>query len=363
MDKKHKLAVFEQPFTLESGDQLPQLTVAYHTYGQLNKTKDNAILICHALTGDAFVAGQDQEGTKGWWDPLVGPGKTLDTEKHYVICSNVLGGCHGTTGPASINPLTGKPWGMSFPIVTIKDMVKAQYLLIRYLGVEKLTTVIGGSLGGMQALEWGILHPELVKSIIPIATSSRHSPMAIGYNLVSRRAITQDPSWQKGDYYPSQGPTEGLALARMLATLTYKSDASFTMRFRRNMESPEKLFTHQSSFEVESYLKYQEKKLTKRFDANSYLYLLKAMDLHDVSRGIGSVKKAFQHIQGKILLVGISSDTNFPYHEQREMVTVLHRLGKDVEYFEIDSPYGHDAFLTEFEQLEKGLGRFLAKLT
>jgi homoserine O-acetyltransferase len=357
-----KYAYFHEPLVLESGQVLPNVTVAYETYGELNNEANNGILVCHALTGDALAAGKDENGTTGWWDDMIGPGKTFDTNKYFVLCSNVLGGCQGTTGPASINPETNKPWGMSFPVISIKDMVKVQHKLVELLGIKKLKFVAGGSMGGMQVLEWAVMYPELVENIIPIATSARLSAFGIAYNDVGRRAIIQDPDWQGGDYYPGLGPVNGLSLARMIATITYKSDESFSLRFGRNLATPAKeMFDKESCFEVESYLRYQGQKLTKRFDANCYLYLIKAMDLHDISRGIGTLEQALNRFQGKSLVVGINSDFLYPICEQRQIVTILYRLGKYVEYYEINSPYGHDAFLIEFEQMEKGLRNFVKK--
>jgi homoserine O-acetyltransferase len=356
-------ALFNEPLVLESGRELTNIIVAFETYGKLNDEANNAILVCHALTGDALAAGKDENGTTGWWADMIGPGKTFDTNKFFVVCANVLGGCQGTTGPASINPETNRPWGMSFPVITIKDMVKVQRKLIELLGVNKLKIVAGGSMGGMQVLEWAVMYPELVENIIPIATSCRLSALGIAYNEVGRRAIMQDPDWQGGNYYPGLGPVNGLSLARMIATITYKSDESFSLRFGRNMATPaNEIFDNSSYFEVESYLRYQGQKLTRRFDANSYLYLIKAMDFHDISRGVGTLEQALNRFQGKSLVVGINSDFLYPSYEQRQLVTMLHRLGKEVDYYEIDSPYGHDAFLIEFKQMEKGLGDFIKKV-
>lgn len=350
--------------TLESGFKLNNLVIAYETYGRLSSEADNVILICHALTGDAFAAGKDENGVVGWWDDMIGPGKTFDTDKYFVICSNVLGGCQGTTGPASINPETGKPWAMTFPVITIKDMVKAQRMLVDYLGITKIKIVAGGSMGGMQVLEWAVMYPELVENIIPIATSCRLSAQGIAYNEVGRKAIMQDPEWHQGDYYPGIGPVNGFSLARMIATITYKSDESLTLRFGRNMATaPEKMFSLDSYYEIESYLRYQGQKITKRFDANSYLYLIKSMDLHDITRGIGSLEQALGRFNGKTFVIGINSDFLYPTYEQRQLVTIMHRMGKEVSYYEIDSPYGHDAFLIEFEQMTKGLKEFINNLS
>jgi homoserine O-acetyltransferase len=342
-------------FVLESGERLGPITVAYETCGELNRAKNNAILICHALTGDSHAAGVygPSDARLGWWDPLIGPGRPFDTDRYFVICSNVLGGCQGTTGPASINPATGHPYGSSFPTFTIRDQVRLQRLLVEHLGVEKLLAVAGGSTAGMQVLEWMVTYPEMVESAIPIACAVRLHPQAIAYNLVGRQAIMLDPHWHGGDYYDyGEGPDIGLAIARMVGMITYQSDTSMWMKFgRETTEEERRLLQGAGRFQVESYLHYQGDSLVERFDANSYLYLVRAMDLHDIGRGYGGWQDALRRVRARVLVMGIDSDILFPTYQQREMVRFLHNIGVDVSYFEIDSPYGHDAFLIEYEQM------------
>jgi homoserine O-acetyltransferase len=359
-------------FVLENGERLGPITVAYETYGTLNSAGDNAIMICHALTGDSHAAGVyagtgDQANVSrarlGWWDPLIGPGRPFDTERYFVICSNVLGGCSGTTGPASIDPATGRPYGSRFPIFTIRDQVRVQRVLLEHLGVKRLVTVTGGSTGGMQVLEWMVTYPEMVESAIPIAVSAYLHPQAIAYNLVGRQAIMLDPHWHNGDYYeygPAEAPDIGLAIARMVGMITYQSDASMRMKFGRDLTTGEaELLRGAGSFQVESYLHYQGESLVKRFDANSYLYLLRAMDLHDIARGYGSWQDALRQVRARVLMIGINSDILFPTYLQLEIVRFLRGIGVDASYFEINSPYGHDAFLIEYEQMAPPLRGFL----
>ncbi|MGB9662958.1 MAG: homoserine O-acetyltransferase MetX [Moorellaceae bacterium] len=354
-----------QELVLECGARLGPITVAYETYGRLNAAGDNAILVLHALTGSAHVAGWHQIGerTPGWWDPMVGPGRPLDTERYFVICSNVLGGCYGTTGPSSLNPATGKPYGLDFPVITIRDMVKVQKALLDSLGVKRLVTAIGGSMGGMQALEWGIMYPDFVDSIIVIAAPGRTSAMNIAFNTVQREAIYMDPGWCGGNYYGTPGPARGLALARMIGTITYKSDESWSFKFARAVNGGlENLFRLDGRFEVENYLYYQGRKLVERFDANCYLYLTKAMDLHDVSRGFPSYEDALARIKCPCLTIGISSDILFPTYQVKEIVDIIHKVGGRAVYRELHSPYGHDAFLIEFAQLGAIVREFLAEI-
>ncbi len=343
---------------LESGESLKQVTVAYETYGHLNPSKDNAILICHALTGSAHAAGlHDRETIPGWWDPLIGPGKSIDTHKYYVICANVLGGCYGTTGPISINPDTGRQYRLSFPRYTIRDMVTLQARLLERLGVTALKSVIGGSMGGMQVLEWAAMYPEMVSSIVPIATGARHSAWAIGLNEVARRAITSDPNWQQGDYPPHQQPESGLGLARAIAMLSYRSFDSLEAKFGRQRVTEARAMTD-VSFEIESYLSYQGVKLVERFDANTYLYITKAMDDYDLAEGRGRLRDVLNAMTMPALVMGISSDVLYPEVEQKELVEQL----PNASYHRINSPHGHDAFLIEFPQLAAQLRRFLDKL-
>ncbi|MDA8236046.1 MAG: homoserine O-acetyltransferase [Clostridia bacterium] len=353
-------------FILTSGERLGPIDVAYETYGQLNGSGDNAILICHALTGSAHAAGGYSETFKseGWWDSLIGPGKPFDTNRYFIVCSNILGGCYGTTGPASINPAIGQPYGMSFPVVTVRDMVRVQRQLLRYLGVKRLVTVAGGSMGGMQAIEWAVTYPDFMDGVICLAAAGRLYPQAIAFNEVGRRAIMLDPKWNCGNYYPGQGPVDGLALARMIGTITYKSDESMNKRFGRKLcsDDEECLFKFDEKFQVEDYLHYHGGALVKRFDANSYLYLTKAMDLHDISLGYNSYEEALSSIKASMLVVGISSDILFPTYQQKEIVDIMQKHNLEAHYYEIDSPHGHDGFLIEFDKIKPFVDVFLRNL-
>ena len=360
--KSVRLFFEESPFELECGKTLSNVSVAYETYGDLNAAADNAILVCHALTGSAHAAGllSDDPKSAGWWDSFIGGGKALDTRKYFVICSNFLGGCYGTTGPVSVNPKTGTPFGMSFPQMTVRDMVRVQKALIDALGVKSLRTVLGGSLGGMQALEWGVTYPELVRSVVPIATACQHSPWCIGLNDIARQAIMNDPEWRGGDYYEHGQPERGLSLARQVAMVTYRSDVSFASRFHRdrmktNGSAATSRFDPANYFQIENYLRYQGKKLVNRFDANTYLYISRAMDLHDVAYGRDALEEVLSSVQIPVLCVGIDSDILYPVHEQKSMAALLpHSV-----YRQISSPYGHDAFLIEYDQLGKFVKEFL----
>ncbi|HHY59583.1 MAG TPA: homoserine O-acetyltransferase [Clostridia bacterium] len=355
-----------KPWVLESGKTLPEITIAYETYGTLNAAGDNAILVCHALTGDAHAAGRHtpQDRLPGWWDPLIGPGKALDTDKYFVVCSNVLGGCSGTTGPSSINPATGKPYGMDFPVITIRDMVRVQKTLLDYLGVKKLVTVVGGSMGGMQVLEWAVHYSDMLRSAIPIATAGRLAAQTIAYNQTQREAIFLDPHWNGGNYYDGEPPRRGLALARMIGTITYKSLPAWENKFARAFSGfrPGDYYEFQQRFEVENYLLYQGEKLVKRFDANTYLYLTKAMDLHDIGYPFNSYEEAFRRIKVPVLSIGVSSDFLYPTYQQKEIVSMIIKTGGQAYYEEIHSPYGHDGFLIEFEQQNRIISRFLKEV-
>ncbi len=352
MNRVKKIGIGD--LVLESGETLKQVEIGYETYGTYDPQKGNAVLVCHALTGDVHVVGDEQRS--GWWEGLIGPGMAIDTRNYFVICSNVLGGCYGTTGPASICPDTGKPYGSSFPIVTIRDMVRAQRKLLEALGVRRLYAVIGGSMGGMQVYEWAVEYPEMMQIAVPIATCSRLSAIAIAYNDVGRQAICNDPEWQGGHYYPGPGPTRGLSIARMLGMITYRTAELFEERFGRSLqgESNEHLF--HTTFQIESYLRYQGEKLVERFDANSYLYLLKAMDTHDIGRGRGGVEQALARIRAKVVAIGISNDLLYPLDHQREMAELMRSHGVEVAFHVIDSKYGHDGFLVEFSKM----GRLVA---
>lgn len=362
------ITVVEPPeeFRLESGATLSPVTVAYEEYGRPNGERDNVILILHALTGDAHAAGKrsPEDRLPGWWDPLIGPDRAFDTNRYWVICSNILGSCYGTTGPASVNPATGRPYGMSFPVFTVRDMVRLQRIFLEKLGVKRLFCVAGGSLGGMQALEWLVTFPDWLDSAIPIACPAQVSAQGIAFNLVQRLAITQDPAWQEGEYYPGPGPERGLALARMIGIITYKSDESWRFKFGRAFSGtiPQDYFRFDSRFEVENYLFYQGHKLVQRFDANCYLYLTKAMDLHDIGRGYGSWQEALSRVQAKVMVIGISSDILYPPYQQKEIVRALRRQGKDARYVELKSPFGHDAFLIEFGKMTPIIKSFLAEV-
>jgi homoserine O-acetyltransferase/O-succinyltransferase len=353
-----------QNFKLECGDQLEQVTLAFHTYGRLNADKSNAVFIFHALTGDAQPAGRTAGGAKGWWDPLIGPGNVFDTERYFIVCSNVLGGCYGSTGPGSINPDTGSPYGMKFPLVTIRDMVKAQHRLMEHLGIEYLCIAAGGSMGGMQALEWAVTFPDLVQKVIAVGTPGRLSPQAIAYNEVGRRAIMLDPNWRQGEYYGREIPAAGLSIARMVGTITYRCEESLDLKFARKaanrmggLEDPYNRF--EDRFDVQSYLQYQGSALGKRFDPNTYIYLTKAMDLHDLGRGYASYEAALSRLTMPLLMVGISTDILFPAYQQREVAEKVGKLGGQACYEEICSPHGHDAFLLEFNLVEPILKRFI----
>ena len=350
------------PLVMDCGVEFSPITIAYETYGELNSERNNAILVCHALTGSAHAAGYTTEDPKsiGWWDSFIGEGKPLDTSKYFVISSNFFGGCSGTTGSASINPTTGKPYGLLFPQMTVRDMVRVQKSLVTYLGVSKLRTVIGGSLGGMQVLEWALLFPELIDSIIPIATSAQHSPWAIGLNTIARQAIMNDPDWRNGDYYEYGQPQKGFSLARQVAMLSYRSEKEFHLRFGRerqkvNGNEATYHFHSENYFQVESYLKHQGIKLVNRFDANTYIYITRAMELHDVTFGRGTIDEVLGSITVPALSVGIDSDILYPSVEQQE---IARRIPSSV-YKEIVSPYGHDAFLIEVEQLSNHVINFL----
>ena len=349
------------PFTLESGAVLPGITIAYETYGKLNKEKSNAILVCHALTGDAHVAGIHEGETKpGWWDVVIGPGRAFDTDRYYVICSNVLGGCKGSTGPSSTNPSTGKPYGAAFPVITIPDMVHAQKLLLESLGITTLYAVAGGSMGGMQVLQWTVSYPDRVKKAIVIAATGCSTPQQIAFNEVGRKAIVSDPDWNNGDYYGKKLPAHGLALARMVGHITYLSDESMHTKFGRHLQGKEKVgFDFSTEFAVESYLHHQGDTFTKRFDANSYLYVTKAIDYFDLTKE-GSLATGLAPAQAAFLVVSVSSDWLYPPYQSGEIVAALTANEREVQDSEIRSHYGHDAFLLESGQLSYLITRFLS---
>lgn len=357
--------VYSQPFTFKSGQTLPGFTLRYETYGQLNATRDNAILICHALSGDHHCAGRHSPDDRksGWWDNLIGPGKAVDTNRFFVICSNCLGGCVGSTGPSSIDPVTGRPYGISFPFVTIRDMVRAQKLLMDHLGVTALHALIGGSMGGMQVLQWGIEYPHFVRRLLAMATTSREGAQAIAFNEVGRQAIMQDPAWNRGDYAKDGGPRTGLAIARMMAHITYVSDASMDRKFGRKKKDTANgdAYTFDIQFEVESYLRHQGQSFINRFDANSYLYITRALDQFDLAQAYGSLETAFAPVQAETLVVGFTSDWLFPPGQNRAIALALLRAGKRATYAELETDLGHDSFLLESEDLYALVRSFLER--
>lgn len=351
------------PLELDCGKTLSPVNIRYETYGELNAGKSNAVLILHALTGDAHVAGYHSESDKkpGWWDKMVGPGKAFDTDKYFIVCSNVIGGCTGSTGPRSINPKTGKPYNMDFPFITISDMVRAQHRLMEHLEIEKWLSIAGGSMGGMQALQWSVDYPEAVGSVMAIATTPCLSPQSIAFDWVGRQAIMSDANWKDGEYEDGEYPHKGLAIARMVAHITYLSDESMDKKFGRRLQEEEELtFDFSRSFQVESYLDYQGQRFVERFDANSYLYISRAMDYYDISKkGDGDLKAAFTNVTSPFLVVSFSSDWLFPKSHSRELVKALRNNNIDVTYCDIDSSYGHDAFLLEIDTLGNLVSSFL----
>ncbi len=353
---------------LQSGTIFGPVTLAYETWGTLNAAGDNAILVTHALTGSAHAYDPEQpdDPKVAWWNPLIGPGRPIDTSRYFVVCSNVLGGCAGSTGPASLDPRTQTRYGLRFPVVTIRDMVRAQHGLVEHLGIRQLAMVIGGSIGGQQALEWAVSYPELVQKVAVIAATSSVSAQAIAFNEVARQAIMLDPAWQCGEYLPGQGPATGLAVARMLAMITYQSEEVMEQRFGRNparcttIPSPTHNPDLATRFDVEGYLYYQGDALARRFDANSYLYISRAMDLFDISEGYLSWEDALGRIKSKALFVGIRSDFLFPAAHVRRLAEQVRSLGGDATYIELDSPHGHDAFLKEWDQMAEALNQWQA---
>lgn len=345
------LALPPEGFSLECGRSLPAIEVAYETYGALSPERDNAILILHALTGDAHVAGRHAPDDRkpGWWDIMIGPGRAFDTNRYFVICLNILGGCQGTTGPASLNPETGRPYGMTFPTVTLGDMVRVQKQVIDQLGIPSLLSMAGGSLGGMQVLEWLLRYPDFVRSAVIVASTSKLSPQSIAFNEVGRKAIISDPAWNQGNYYGAAAqPETGLAIARMIGHITYLSDISMDQKFGRRLQNrAEYSYEFNHEFAVENYLHYQGTQFVQRFDANAYLYITKAMDYYDAAAdwGGGNLEKACARIKAKTLVVSFTSDWLFPPRQSLELVKALRQNNADVSYLKIESDYGHDAFL------------------
>ena len=349
---------------LESLASIGPVTIAYETCGTLNPEKSNVILVLHALSGDSHMAGyyDPKDAKPGWWDIMVGPGKGIDTDKYFVICSNIIGSCAGSTGPSSINPETNKEYGTLFPHITIGDMVEAQKALIDHLKIDSILSLIGGSVGGMQVLEWCVRYPDMVKSAIPLATTTRHSALAIAFNEVARQAIMADPNWNQGHYYSDEKPGMGLAIARMIGHITYLSDESMRLKFGRKLQNRSALsFEFGAEFQVESYLQYQGNKFIERFDANSFLYITKASDYFDLAGqyGSGSLVKAFSKCKSKFLVVSYTSDWLYPTYQSKEMVKAMKKNGLNVSFCEIDAQWGHDAFLLPSERLDELIRGFL----
>jgi len=348
---------------LESGEKLGPITLAYETYGKLNDQKSNAVLILHALSGDAHAAGFHKgDKNPGWWDAMIGPGKGFDTDKYFIICSNVLGGCKGSTGPSSQNPRTGKPYGLDFPIITVKDMVNAQRHLIDHLAIEQLLAVAGGSMGGMQVLQWMFSYPDKILSAIPIATALKHSPQQIAFNEVGRQAIMADNNWKNGNYYGDTPPDKGLAVARMIGHITFMSDVSMTEKFGRRFTVNKQPFKFGTDFEVEGYLRYRGNNFVKRFDANSYLYITKAIDYFDLLKE-KTIHEVFGGLTAKVLVIAFKSDWLYPAYQSQEIVRACKSAGVDATYCEINSTYGHDAFLLEVEEETYLIKHFLKKVS
>jgi homoserine O-acetyltransferase len=357
----------DRRFALDSGTTLSDVTVAYETWGTLNDDASNAVLLCHAWTGDSHAAGSAGRGhaDDGWWNAMVGPGLPIDTDRYFVVCANVLGGCQGSTGPASPHPDDGVAYGSRFPVVTIRDMVRAQARLADHLGIRRWLSVIGGSMGGMQALEWAVMYPRRVSGLVAIATCMQATAQQIAWGGIGRQAIRLDPRWNGGDYYdraPGEGPAEGLSIARQIAQVTFRSDNVFTDRFGRDFSGHAEaggVLGMWQQYEVERYLEHHGTKIVRRFDANSYLAIGKAMDLHDIARGRSSLESAVARIQVPTMAVGIWSDMLYPWYQQRQIHEAVSANGIESEYHEIDSPHGHDAFLINGDQIAAPIDRFL----
>ena len=350
---------------LECGKSLSPFTLAYETYGELSPARDNAILILHALTGDAHVAGyySPDDAKPGWWDLMIGPGKPLDTRRYHVVCSNVLGGCKGSTGAASINPRTGKPYALTFPMVTIGDMVRAQARLMDHLGIPRWLAVMGGSMGGMQALEWAALYPERVESVLAIATAARQSAQGIAFDEVGRRAIMADPNWRGGDYYGREPPHAGLTVARMVGHITYLSEQGMQAKFGRRLQDRQTIgYSFAPEFEVESYLQYQGNSFIKRFDANSYLYITRAIDYYDLAAGYASLAESVARMRARFLVVSFTSNWLYPSHQSLEIVAALRANRIRHTYVELPSTHGHDAFFLPNPEFGRVVGDFVADL-
>lgn len=364
--EKQYVTLFEPPNELRTvkGTEIGPITVAYETYGELNARRDNAIFVCHALTGDSHAAGYytPEDRKPGWWDGFIGPGKGIDTNRYYVICANVLGGCQGTTGPGSVNPTTGQPYCLDFPFITVGDFVEVHSALVRHLGIEKLRSVVGGSLGGFQALEWAARFPDQLESAVVIAAGANLSAQGIAFNNVGCRAIYSDPRFKNGRYYGDDGPRTGLALARMLAHITYLSEDSIQQKFGRRLQNSESLaydLLRETEFQIESYLHYQGERFVARFDANSYLYLTKAMNYFSLAESYGSISAALKRTQARFLVLSYTTDWLFPTSQSRELTRALVENRKHVSFIELQSTFGHDSFLIDVDNLAMLVSPFL----
>ena len=365
-DRRFVTVTDTRPFALEWGGSLAEVRVAYETWGELDPQASNAVLVCHALTGDSHAAGDSgpSHPTAGWWSELIGPGKALDTDRYFVVCSNVLGGCQGTTGPADFDPADGRRYGPRFPVVTIRDMVRVQARLADHLGIGCWLAVIGGSMGGMQVLEWAAMYPQRVRSILPLATCAAASALQIAWSAVQRLVIASDPGWFDGDYYDKpDGPWMGLAVARQIAQVTYRSGESFERRFGRQMFDPAGAFDLWGRFQMESYLDHHGQKLVRRFDANSYVVLNRSMDLHDIGRGRGGSAAALGRIRVPVLTASITSDRLYPPHEQQELHDGIVAGGGGCRRAMLDSDEGHDGFLLEHDLLSDPVACFLEEVS
>lgn len=353
-----------EPFQFENGQSIPEFTLRYETYGRLNPAKNNVIVIAHALTGDHHCAGVHsiKDRKSGWWNSIIGPGKPVDTTRFFVICVNVIGGCSGSTGPESINPQTGAPYNLTFPFVTIRDMVRSQKILLDHLGITEIYAAMGGSMGGMQVLQWAIEYPDFVKRILPMATTARQNSQAIAFNEVGRQAIIQDPDWQEGNYNPDKGPNVGLAIARMMAHITYLSDAGLDRKFgRRRQGGKDSAYSFDIEFEVESYLKYQGESFTNRFDANAYLYLTRALDYFDLYGSSDKLDQAFSKLKSRALVIAFTTDWLFPPSQNRAIALAMLREGINASYAQLDMDLGHDSFLVDSDELFQLVRNFLAR--
>ncbi|MHB1336569.1 MAG: homoserine O-acetyltransferase MetX [Candidatus Humimicrobiaceae bacterium] len=363
-----KFAEPPEEFILASGEKLGPITIAYETYGKLNKEKNNTILVFHALTGDAHAAGfnNPEEKKPGWWDLMIGPKKPFDTDKYFVICLNIIGGCKGSTGPSSIDPKTGKPYAVTFPEITIKDMIIPQKKLLEHLGIETLFCVVGGSMGGMQALQWLVSYPDISEGAMLIATSPTHTAQAIAFNSVGRYAIIQDPNWNNGNYYDGEKPDKGLSIARMIGHITYLSEESMHEKFGRRIisgkSSQSGFADFTKEFEVESYLQYQGESFIKRFDANSYLYITKAIDDFNITDGFENLADALKNIKAKCFVMSFTSDWLYPQEQSMKIVKALKINGIETTYTNFESSYGHDSFLIDDARLKNLFAGFLKSI-